>query len=80
MSFRIRRPYLLLERLENRLAPAVVTVNATANVHAINPLIYGAAYATTTQLSDLNLTTNRLCGNASDTYNWQINATNHGSD
>jgi hypothetical protein len=72
---------LLLEILEDRcLLSVTISVDAAANVHAINPNIYGAAYATTAQLSDLNLTVNRDGGNASDTYNWQADATNHGSD
>jgi hypothetical protein len=70
-----------LETLEERAVPATtIGVNATANVHPISPLIYGAAYASTAQIQDLNLTINRDGGNASDTYNWQADATNHGSD
>jgi hypothetical protein len=70
-----------LESLEERAVPAMtIGVNATANVHPISPLIYGAAYASTAQVQDLNLTINRDGGNASDTYNWQADATNHGSD
>ena len=46
-----------LESLEDRvLMAATITVNATANVHAIDPIIYGTAFATTAQLPDLNLT------------------------
>jgi hypothetical protein len=66
--------------LECRLAPAVIGVDAGANVHAISPLIYGSSFASTTQLSDLHLTLNRDGGNASDTYNYPQDATNHGSD
>ncbi|HEY2786730.1 MAG TPA: glycoside hydrolase family 44 protein, partial [Fimbriiglobus sp.] len=76
-----RREPLALVPLENRLAPAVtVTVDATANVHPIDPLIYGTAYATSAQLSDLNIPLNRDGGNASDTYSFQQDATNHGND
>jgi Glycoside hydrolase family 44 len=71
---------LHLEALEARLAPATVGVDATANVHAIDPNIYGTAFASTAQLSDLNLPLNRSGGNASDTYSFQQDATNHGSD
>jgi len=75
------RAWLRLEVLESRLTPsATVTVNAAANVHAIDPDIYGAAFATTAQLSDLNLTINREGGNASDTYDWQVDDSNHASD
>src|ERR1700730_18707399 len=69
-----------LELLESRLAPAVVNVNATANVHAIDPNISGSAFATTAQLSDLRLPLNRNGGHASDTYSLAQDATNHASD
>ena len=71
---------LRLEALEARLAPATVGVDAAANIHAIDPNIYGSAFASTAQLSDLNLSLNRNGGNASDTYSYQQDATNHGSD
>src|SRR5262249_51794711 len=79
---RRRKPQarLCLEDLESRLAPAVVGVNATANVHAIDPNVYGAAFASTTQISDLRLSLNRNGGNASDTYSLAQDATNHASD
>jgi hypothetical protein len=69
-----------LEVLEQRLAPAVVGVDAAVNVHAIDPNVYGSAFATTAQLTDLRLPLNRDGGNASDTYSYQQDATNHGSD
>ena len=70
-----------LESLEGRvlLSTATIGVNATQNVHAISPLIYGTNTATTATIQDLGLTGARDGGNASDTY-WQLNATNHGSD
>src|SRR5262249_32247199 len=75
------RGRLALEALEERtLLSVTIGVDAAANVHAISPLIYGAAFASTAQLSDLNLTISRNGGNASDTYNFQQDATNHGSD
>ncbi len=75
------RTLLELEALEARLTPsAYVNVNTAANVHAIDPDIYGAAFATTAQIQALNLTINREGGNASDTYNWQADASNHASD
>src|SRR5271163_4277060 len=78
---RMHRVGIGVEELESRIAPTVVIgVNAAANVHAIDPDIYGAAFATTAQLADLNLTVNREGGNASDTYNWQADASNHASD
>jgi hypothetical protein len=72
---------LRLEALESRLAPSVtVTVNATAGVHPIDPNVYGTAFGSTAQLSDLNSPLNRDGGNASDTYSFVNDATNHGSD
>ncbi len=65
--------------LESRLAPALIGVNA-ANVHTIDPNIYGSAFADTAQLSDLRLPLNRNGGNASDTYSFAQDATNHASD
>src|SRR5438067_11330491 len=71
---------LRLEQLEGRALPATVTVNAAASVHAIDANVYGTAFASTAQLADLNLPLNRDGGNASDTYSYQQDATNHGSD
>jgi Glycoside hydrolase family 44/PA14 domain/Fibronectin type III domain len=75
-----RKLRLRVELLESRLAPAVVGVDAGANVHAIDPNVYGSAFATTAQLADLHLPLNRDGGNASDTYSFAQDATNHGSD
>jgi len=70
-----------VERLEDRCTPAViVTVDANANLHAIDPRIYGLAFASTSDLSSLAATTNRSGGNATSQYNWQQNASNRGSD
>jgi len=57
-----------------------VAVDATAAVHPINPLVYGTAFADTAQLTDLRIPINRNGGNASDTYGYANDATNHGSD
>lgn len=74
-----RRPPF--EALEARLAlTTVIGVNAAANIHPINPDIYGAAFATTAQISDLNLTVNREGGENADTYNWQADSENHAID
>src|SRR5438105_1119213 len=60
-----RRHFLRVERLESRALPAVtIAVNAALDQHAINPLIYGTAFATTAQLADLNSPYNRSGGNA----------------
>jgi hypothetical protein len=57
-----------------------VSVDAAAGQHAINPDVYGVAYATTAQLADLNVSLNRYGGNNASRYNWQPNADNRGSD
>ena len=59
---------------------ATVTVDVNANRRAINPHVYGLAYATTTQLSDLNAPFNRYGGNNTSRYNWQVNGDNRGQD
>jgi len=59
---------------------ASVVVDATANRRAIDPRIYGIAYGTTAQLSDLNVPLNRYGGNNSSRYNWQLNADNRAQD
>src|SRR5712692_2174663 len=61
--------------------PAVtIGIDASANRHPINPYIYGTAYATTAQLSDLNCLVNRQGGNNTTRYNWQVNADNRAND
>ena len=61
--------------------PAVtLSVDANANRHAINPNVYGLAYATPQQLTDLNVPLNRYGGNNTSRYNWQVNGDNRGQD
>ncbi len=60
--------------------PVAISVDAQANRHPISPLIYGTAFATSNQLSDLNFTVNRSGGNAETRYNWELNAHNHAAD
>jgi Glycoside hydrolase family 44 len=57
-----------------------IHVDASANRHAISPEIYGVAFATATELADLNIPLNRNGGNATSRYNWQLDASNRGSD
>src|SRR5262249_57955053 len=59
---------------------ASVTVDVNANRHAIDPRVYGIAYGTTAQLSDLNIPLNRYGGNNASRYNWQLNADNRDQD
>jgi PKD repeat protein len=61
-------------------AAVTVSVDANANRHAIDPRIYGVAFATPAQLADLNAPINRYGGNAASSYNWQQNASNRGFD
>ena len=61
--------------------PAVtISVDASANRHAINPNIYGVAYGDSTTLAQLNVPMNRLGGNNTSRYNWQLNADNRAAD
>lgn len=57
-----------------------IAVNAALNNRAINPNIYGVAYASAAQLLDLNAPLNRLGGNNTSRYNWQLNADNRAND
>jgi PKD repeat protein len=57
-----------------------VVVDVAASRRAIDPNIYGVAYATTAQLTDLNVPLNRQGGNNTSRYNWQLNADNRGQD
>src|SRR5512133_1400483 len=59
---------------------ASVTVDVNANRRAIDPRVYGVAYASTAQLSDLNVPLNRYGGNNASRYNWQLNADNRDND
>jgi PKD repeat protein len=61
-------------------AAVTVSVDAGANRRAINPAVYGVAYATTAQLQDLNAPLHRYGGNNTSRYNWQLNADNRGAD
>jgi Glycoside hydrolase family 44 len=61
--------------------PAItIAVDAGANRRAISPNIYGMAWADPTALADLNCPVNRMGGNSTSRYNWQINADNRGAD
>jgi len=61
-------------------ANVTVQIDAAADRHAISPLIYGTAFASSNQLADLNFTLNRSGGNSETRYNWQLNAHNHAAD
>jgi hypothetical protein len=59
---------------------ATIAVDAQSNQHAISPLIYGVAFASSSQVLDLNAPINRSGGNAETRYNWLIDAHNRGAD
>src|SRR5215471_16119019 len=67
-------------RLEAQNPPVAVSVDVSAERHPISPQIYGVAYGTTSTLSDLNVPVNRLGGNNTSRYNWQVNADNRAND
>lgn len=57
-----------------------ITVDAEANKHAIDPRIYGVAFADTAALNQLNAPLNRSGGNTTTRYNWRLNCDNKGFD
>ncbi|HEX8235707.1 MAG TPA: glycoside hydrolase family 44 protein [Abditibacteriaceae bacterium] len=61
-------------------AQVQINIDVNANRRAINPSIYGVAFADSAALSDLNAPLNRSGGNSTTRYNWQQNASNRGSD
>ncbi|HEX7136517.1 MAG TPA: glycoside hydrolase family 44 protein [Vicinamibacterales bacterium] len=71
---------LLLTISVSAQVPVTVTVDVAADRHPIDSRIYGVAFATAAQLSDLSVPTNRSGGNATTRYNWQDNASNRASD
>jgi Glycoside hydrolase family 44 len=72
--------FVLGSTIPSAFAQTVVTINAQSNRHAISPLIYGVAFGTSAQISDLQATVNRYGGNSTSRYNWNLNADNRGSD
>ncbi len=71
---------LLSVSVQAQNAAVTINVDANANKHSISPYIYGVAFASTAQLSDLNAPLNRQGGNNASRYNWQANASNHDFD
>lgn len=59
---------------------AMITIDATADRHAIDPRIYGLAAASEAQLTELNAPLNRWGGNTSSRYNWKLDCDNRGAD
>ncbi|HEX9045666.1 MAG TPA: glycoside hydrolase family 44 protein, partial [Verrucomicrobiae bacterium] len=58
----------------------VIAVDPQLNRHAISPLIYGVAFATSNELAGLNFALNRSGGNNETRYNWELNAHNLDND
>src|SRR5436190_2740326 len=62
-------------------AAVTISVDVLKNRHAINPLIYGVAFAGSSNfIADLNAPAHRSGGNSETRYNWQLNAHNHAAD
>jgi hypothetical protein len=61
-------------------APVTISVDANANRHPIDPLVYGIAHAAAATLNELNVPLNRNGGNNTTRYNWQLNADNRVND
>ncbi len=58
----------------------IITVDAAKSRRAIDPRIYGSAYADDAAIKDLRLPVHRLGGNNTSRYNWKQNADNRGND
>jgi hypothetical protein len=59
---------------------AYIGVDAGSNRAPISPMIYGVAFASASQMQDLNATMNRSGGNEETTYNWATNVHGKGND
>lgn len=60
--------------------PVSLMVDAAENRHAIDPRVYGMAFASEAQVADLNVPLSRSGGNSESRYNWQLNAHNRAMD
>ena len=60
--------------------PLTLSVDASANRHAISPFIYGMNFVDEALAAELRLPVQRWGGNSTSRYNWQIDAYNTGSD
>ncbi len=67
--------------LPERAAAAVaVSVDATANVHAFSPLIFGVSYGDGARNAAIGYPLRRWGGNSTTRYNWQVDVHNTASD
>jgi hypothetical protein len=53
-------------------ATVSVSVNLTANVHPLSPLIFGVAYGNSARNAQMGYTVDRWGGNGATRYNWQV--------
>jgi hypothetical protein len=60
--------------------PLALSVDVTADRHAISPYIYGINFADAALAAELRLPVDRYGGNATTRYNWQTDTANHASD
>lgn len=61
-------------------ATVTVTIDLDQNRRAINPEIYGANFAESSQLNDPGFTVQRWGGNSTSRYNWQADVHNTAAD
>jgi hypothetical protein len=73
---------VVTESVKTEANPAItIDVDAAVNRYAINPRIYGVAWAPdTATLTDLGATMNRWGGNAMSRYNWVFSTANRAKD
>ena len=57
-----------------------LTVDASADRHAISSFIYGMAYPDAALAKDIRLPINRWGGDGATRYNWQVDSSNAGND
>jgi hypothetical protein len=61
-------------------APLLIAIDVERDTRPISPFIYGMNFAEPDVIEALQIPINRWGGNATTRYNWQIDATNRGSD
>lgn len=61
-------------------ATVAVSVDLTANIHPISPLLFGVAFGDATRNAQMGYTVDRWGGNSTSRYNWRGPAHNAGAD
>lgn len=69
-----------LQPLAAQNAAVTINVDAAAGRRAIDPRIYGSAWANAAQIEEMGLTLNRWGGNAMSRHNWANSTTNRAKD